>query len=122
VPFDLVAQRLQQVARLVARLTGITRRAAVHHEDRRVRLSWRALAAAACGQRHVARQAQHAGQFFRMAQAGLQVIAQPCEKPARTMRSAGMPRAFSRAISASTSCCEARRPFRLRGACQVGAE
>jgi len=36
-----------------------------------------------------------------MAHAGLQ---------ARMMREAGMPRAFSRAISASTSRCEARRP------------
>jgi hypothetical protein len=39
------------------------------------------------------------------------VIAQPCEKPARMMRDAGTPRAFSRAMKASTSSCEARRPF-----------
>ena len=40
----------------------------------------------------------------------ISAIAQPCEKPATTMRSAAMPRAFSLAISASIVACERRRP------------
>ena len=40
----------------------------------------------------------------------MSVIAQPWLKPASTIRPAGMPRAFSRAISASTSACDSRSP------------
>src|SRR5216683_2579300 len=37
-------------------------------------------------------------------------MAPPCENPARTIRRAGMPRAVSCSISASTWACEARTP------------
>ncbi len=40
----------------------------------------------------------------------LSAIAPPCEKPARKMFSSGTPRAFSRAISASTAAIDSRIP------------
>ncbi len=72
-PLDLVAERLDDLARLF----GAGKRHhrilhAVRHEDRRTQARFAALGAGDAGQRQVARQAQHARQFLGMAQTRLQ--------------------------------------------------
>ena len=52
----------------------------------------------------------------------MSAIAQPWEKPAITIRPAGIPLDFSSAISASIADCDRRRPASVLALGQVGAE
>ena len=122
VPFDVVARGLQLVARAAAaRTSGMTgSTATVRHEDRHRAARGRALGvefARRAADRSTARAAPASGSCWRRPVCS--VIAPPCEKPASTMRERGVPRATSRAISAST-CAAASRGCRLRPRAERG--